>query len=207
MINIEMHIGGEHFAATAFLPSPSAAFVALIETNYKEAAAYQGDRLPTALRVALSGLPIDAQAPSGLASKLREVVKALEFDLTLLFVSVYVTPQEVTLCAAGDIRAHLVENAEVSIRTRDHNLLEDATRRPDVARNVLALASTRVISKHSKVAPEENVWKPRGNKFSVILASSILHKFRPPSEYIPALTGHRHQFRWGETFVGVAVEA
>jgi serine/threonine protein phosphatase PrpC len=182
-----------HIEALCKISEQEALFV-VIEANEKDSTQYPKGFLSQLLLTAVSkaskklnsnNLPLD------IANLLRdEFTKMTDSEHIyngVLYAGVMLTPKEIQVCTAGDIRIHLIEKQKLMAVTKDHNLIDDVPDEiPDQVKlmppEVLRGAVTRIIGPEIDTVPETRTWNVTGD-YSILICTSQFHLYKSPQEY------------------------
>jgi hypothetical protein len=175
---------------------------AVVESNAKDHRSYKGDILDRFMQEAASGIDIggfpgEETFAAALAVQLRENESFRKnigavFYASLVFDSA--VPDKLTIRTAGDIRVHAVNiDLNVCRQTRDHNAIDDDTdgiyqQTMLDQRDFLRHVPTRAIPTTERKPVERVEWTLDDIK-SLVICSSVVHRYREPETYIKELLG------------------
>jgi hypothetical protein len=128
---------------------------------------------------------------AGIDLTLRKMVPPVPgaVPASALFAAVEATRREISVCTAGDIRVHLLQDGTLVQSTRDHVLGVEAPDSGEARRlppRIAATLPTRWLGGNRGPAPECLRW-PAQPPYRLLICSSHYHHRRAASDYIAAL--------------------
>jgi hypothetical protein len=173
--------------------------LAVVEANAKDRRSYGGDIMDQLLAAAGANV-CDASINSGqaFATALADQLESnanFRHHVGAVFYATIATDSDseaLSVCTAGDLRVHaLSTDEELLWMTRDHNAIDDDAEAiylntmPE-QREFLRHVPTRAIPATEK-KPVECARRPLEGVQSIVICSSVVHRYRDPKEYLASI--------------------